>query len=102
MDERGIDAGVVAAEHVQPAVGPAADGMGEVFAARLHRADQFGGPVGAAVFPHELQRPTRREAEQRFTDLRYWSEPEVGGHFAAWEQPAVFAAEVERFFAVVR
>jgi pimeloyl-ACP methyl ester carboxylesterase len=59
-------------------------------------------PTGGSVFPHELQRPTRGDAEQRFTDLRYWNEPERGGHFAAWEQPELFAAEVEVFFGLLR
>ena len=59
-------------------------------------------PTGCSVFPYELQRPTRSEAEQRFTDIRYWNEPLRGGHFSSWEQPALFAAEVEAFFALVR
>jgi epoxide hydrolase len=59
-------------------------------------------PTGGSVFPHELQRPTRGDAGQRFTDLRYWNEPERGGHFAAWEQPELFAAEVDRFFGLLR
>lgn len=57
---------------------------------------------GCTVFPYELQRPSRREAEQRFSDIRYWSEPDVGGHFAAWEQPALFAAEIDAVFAHLR
>ncbi len=58
--------------------------------------------TGCSIFPYELQRPSRREAEQRFTDIRYWGEPDIGGHFAAWEQPVVFAEEVATFFAGVR
>lgn len=50
--------------------------------------------AGGIVFPHELQRPSRRWAARRFTDLRHWSEPDRGGHFAAWEQPELFAGEV--------
>ena len=68
----------------------------------LEKRDIVRAPTGCSVFRHELQRPTRMEAEQRFTDILYWSEPERGGHFAAWEQPAVFAAELESFFALVR
>jgi hypothetical protein len=40
--------------------------------------------------------------ERRFTDLRYWSEPAVGGHFASLEQPEVFVDEVRAFFRLVR
>jgi epoxide hydrolase len=55
-------------------------------------------PVACTVFPKELQRPSRRWAERRFTDIRYWSEPARGGHFAALEQPALFVAEVGAAF----
>jgi hypothetical protein len=68
----------------------------------LQDSDLVHVPTGGSVFPHELQRPTRGDAEQRFTDLRYWNEPERGGHFAAWEQPELFAAEVEAFFGLLR
>ncbi|GAA0454312.1 epoxide hydrolase [Paractinoplanes deccanensis] len=51
-------------------------------------------PTGCSIFPRENPRPSRRWAEQRFTDIRYWNEPPRGGHFAAFEQPALFAAEV--------
>jgi len=54
------------------------------------------------VFPKELQRPSRRWAEKRFTDIRYWNEPGRGGHFAAFEQPALFVDEVRSFFRLVR
>jgi pimeloyl-ACP methyl ester carboxylesterase len=59
-------------------------------------------PTGCSVFPRELQRPSRRWAERRFTDIRYWGEPERGGHFAAFEQPQLFAAEIRSFFRLVR
>jgi pimeloyl-ACP methyl ester carboxylesterase len=36
------------------------------------------------------------------TDIRYWSEPERGGHFPACEQPDAFVAEVEAFFSMIR
>jgi epoxide hydrolase len=59
-------------------------------------------PTGCSIFPKELQRPSRRWAERRFPDIRYWSEPERGGHFAAFEQPELFADEVRAFFREVR
>ena len=64
------------------------------------------GPLDAvlsrSVFPRELQRPSRRWAEKRFTDIRYWGEPERGGHFAAFEQPQLFVRELRSFFRLVR
>lgn len=55
-------------------------------------------PTGGTVFPKEIPRPSRRWAARRFTDLRYWSEPDRGGHFAAFEQPDLFVAEVRACF----
>jgi pimeloyl-ACP methyl ester carboxylesterase len=59
-------------------------------------------PVGCSVFPGELQRPSRRWASKRFTDIRYWGEPPRGGHFAALEQPELFVSELRSFFRLVR
>jgi epoxide hydrolase len=65
-------------------------------------ADQVNVPTGCSVFPKELQRPSRRWAQKRFTDIRYWNEPAKGGHFAAFEQPALFTEEIRSFFRLVR
>jgi pimeloyl-ACP methyl ester carboxylesterase len=59
-------------------------------------------PTGCSIFPKELQRPSRRWAERRFIDIRYWNEPAHGGHFAAFEQPDLFVDEVRSFFRLVR
>jgi pimeloyl-ACP methyl ester carboxylesterase len=59
-------------------------------------------PTGCSIFPKELQRPSRRWAEKRFLDIRYWNEPTRGGHFAAFEQPDLFVEEVRTFFRLVR
>jgi pimeloyl-ACP methyl ester carboxylesterase len=59
-------------------------------------------PTGCSIFPKELQRPSRRWVQKRFVDIRYWSEPDRGGHFAAFEQPGLFVDEVRAFFALVR
>jgi len=65
-------------------------------------ADTVDIPTGCSIFPKELQRPSRRWAEKRFVDIRYWNEPERGGHFAAFEQPELFVDEVRAFFRLVR
>jgi pimeloyl-ACP methyl ester carboxylesterase len=59
-------------------------------------------PVGCSIFPKEIFRPSRRWAEKRFPDLRWWNEPDKGGHFAAFEQPETFVDEVRSFFRTVR
>ncbi len=65
-------------------------------------ADVVAVPTGCSIFPKEIQRPSRRWAEKRFTDIRYWNEPARGGHFAAFEQPELFVHEVRSFFRLVR
>lgn len=72
----------------------------ESFAAR--NADPVAVPMGAAIFPKEIFRPSRRWAERRFRDIRHWTEAERGGHFAALEQPDAFVADVRAFFRLVR
>ena len=72
--------------------------------ARMHRpwpipeGKTVGVPVGYAEFPKEIVRPPRSLAARTYTDIRQWSVMPKGGHFAALEQPAALAAEVERFF----
>jgi epoxide hydrolase len=64
--------------------------------------DMVSVPVGCSIFPKELQRPSRRWARRRFTDIRYWNEPERGGHFAALEQPCLFVTEIRECFRALR
>ncbi len=59
-------------------------------------------PVGCSLFPREIVRPSRRWAEKAYPDLRYWNEPAKGGHFAAFEQPAIFVDEVRAAFRAFR
>jgi epoxide hydrolase len=65
-------------------------------------SDTVGVPTGCSIFPKELQRPSRRWAAKRFSDIRYWNELDKGGHFAAFEQPELFVNEVRSFFRLVR
>jgi pimeloyl-ACP methyl ester carboxylesterase len=59
-------------------------------------------PAGVSVFPREIIRPSRRWAERRYKDLRWFTELPAGGHFAAFEQPVAFVDEVSGFFRLVR
>ncbi|HEY3465428.1 MAG TPA: epoxide hydrolase [Amycolatopsis sp.] len=58
-------------------------------------------PTGCSIFPKEMPRPSRRWAAKRYPDIRYWNELDRGGHFAAYEQPELFAEEVRTFFRLV-
>jgi epoxide hydrolase len=68
----------------------------ESFARRI--TDPVPVPAGCSIFPKEIYRPSRRWVEPQFPDLRYWNELEKGGHFAAFEQPETFVAEVRAAF----
>ncbi len=59
-------------------------------------------PVGASVFPAEVPRPSRRWAERRFPDTRYWVEHDHGGHFPALEVPELLVGDLRAFFRAVR
>jgi len=59
-------------------------------------------PTGCSIFPKEIFRCSRRWAEKRYTQLRYWNELERGGHFAAFEQPELYVREVRDCFRGLR
>jgi len=59
-------------------------------------------PTGCSIFPAEVPRASRRWAERRFTDIRHWHELDRGGHFAAFEEPALFVDELRTFFRQLR
>lgn len=59
-------------------------------------------PVGCSIFPKEIFRCSRRWAEQRFSRLVHWRELDRGGHFAAFEQPALFVDELRACFGSLR
>jgi pimeloyl-ACP methyl ester carboxylesterase len=59
-------------------------------------------PVGVSIFPREIFRPSRRWAERHMANIIHWNEPAKGGHFAAWEQPALFVDEVRSCFRQLR
>ena len=65
-------------------------------------SDPVSVPTGCSIFPKEISRPSRRWAEKRFSDIRWWNELDKGGHFAAFEQPATFVDELRSFFRLVR
>jgi microsomal epoxide hydrolase len=58
-------------------------------------------PTGVARFPRDVMRVPRSAAARKY-DLRRWTEPDRGGHFAAMEQPEVLADEIRAFFRPLR
>ncbi len=51
-------------------------------------------PVAVSVFPDELYRAPRSWTEKAYPNLVHFNEVDRGGHFAAWEQPELYASEL--------
>lgn len=59
-------------------------------------------PTGLSIFPREIFRASRRWADAVYTNIIHWNELDRGGHFAAFEQPELFVAELRACFGAVR
>jgi pimeloyl-ACP methyl ester carboxylesterase len=59
-------------------------------------------PVGFTVFPGESFRAPRSWVELGYPTLSYFHEAGRGGHFAAWEEPELFATEIRAAFRLMR
>jgi pimeloyl-ACP methyl ester carboxylesterase len=59
-------------------------------------------PVGFTTFPGEIFAAPRSWVEQSYPNLAYFNEVDRGGHFAAWEEPELFAAEMRAAFSSLR
>jgi pimeloyl-ACP methyl ester carboxylesterase len=59
-------------------------------------------PVAVSVFPGEQYHAPRSWTEQAYPNLIYYNQAGKGGHFAAWEQPELFASEVRAGFRSLR
>jgi pimeloyl-ACP methyl ester carboxylesterase len=81
-----------------------------VSAARLYWENKFNYfspknvriPVAVSAFPDELYQAPRSWAEKAYPNLVYYNRPAKGGHFAAWEQPELFVADVRAGFRSLR
>ncbi|HEX7907980.1 MAG TPA: epoxide hydrolase [Paraburkholderia sp.] len=73
-----------------------------VSAARFYWASQFNFyaainasvPAAVSAFPGENYQAPKSWSERAYRNLIYYNRPAKGGHFAAWEQPQLFAQEV--------
>jgi pimeloyl-ACP methyl ester carboxylesterase len=59
-------------------------------------------PVAVSVFPGEQYQAPRSWTERAYPKLIYYNQLDRGGHFAAWEQPGLFAAELRAGFRPLR
>src|SRR4051812_13365455 len=59
-------------------------------------------PVGFTTFPGEVWAAPRSWVETVYPGLAYFNEVDRGGHFAAWEEPELFSAELRAAFSTMR
>jgi len=71
---------------------------GSVIASGPQKTREISLPVAITVFPEDVYRAPESWARRAYPNLAYFHEVDRGGHFAAWEQPALFAAELRAAF----
>lgn len=59
-------------------------------------------PVAVSAYPDEIYQAPKSWTEQAYPKLIYYNRLAKGGHFAAWEQPQAFAAEMRASFSSLR
>jgi epoxide hydrolase len=59
-------------------------------------------PLAFSLFPKEIMRGMRSLAETMYSKIIHWGEVDKGGHFAAFEQPALFVSELRKAFVSLR
>jgi pimeloyl-ACP methyl ester carboxylesterase len=75
---------------------------GSVIASVPQRTSEILLPVAITVFPEDVYRAPESWARRAYPKLSYFHEVDKGGHFAAWEQPELFAAELRAAFKPLR
>ncbi|OZI52601.1 epoxide hydrolase family protein [Bordetella genomosp. 4] len=72
------------------------------FSAETQKTRDIKVPVAITVFPHEIYQAPESWSKQAYPSLYYYHTAAKGGHFAAWEQPQLFAEELRAAFKSVR
>lgn len=75
---------------------------GNILSAVALKTAEISLPVAITVFPEEIYRAPETWARRAFPNLAYFHEVDRGGHFAAWEEPELFSAELRRAFRSLR
>jgi pimeloyl-ACP methyl ester carboxylesterase len=75
---------------------------GSVIVAAAQRTAEISLPVAITVFPEDVYRPPETWARRAYRNVTYFNEVDKGGHFAAWEQPELFSAELRAAFRSLR
>lgn len=72
------------------------------FSAAAQKTEDISLPVAVTVFPGEIYQAPRSWTEKAYRNLVYFNEVDKGGHFASWEEPDLFSAELRAAFAPLR
>jgi pimeloyl-ACP methyl ester carboxylesterase len=75
---------------------------GSVIGSGPQKTQEIALPVAISVFPEDVYRPPESWARRAYRNLSYYHEVDRGGHFAAWEQPALFSEELRAAFRPLR
>ena len=75
---------------------------GSVIVAAAQKTGEISLPVAISVFPDDVYRAPESWARRAYRNLIYFHEVDKGGHFAAWEQPELFSAELRAAFRPLR
>ena len=75
---------------------------GSVIVAAAQNTGEISLPVAITVFPEDVYRAPESWARRAYRNLTYFHEVDKGGHFAAWEQPELFSAELRAAFRPLR
>jgi len=78
------------------------NGGRNVLSAAAQKTAEISLPVAITVFSEDVYRPPESWARRAYRNLSYFHEVDKGGHFAAWEQPELFSAEMRAGFAPLR
>lgn len=70
--------------------------------ASAQKTDQISLPVAITVFPEDVYRAPESWARRAYRNLVHFREVDKGGHFAAWEEPELFSAELREAFRTLR
>ncbi len=75
---------------------------GSVIVAAAQKTAEISMPVAITVFPDDVYRAPETWARRAYRNLIYFHEVDRGGHFAAWEEPELFATEIRAAFRPLR
>jgi pimeloyl-ACP methyl ester carboxylesterase len=74
----------------------------EALSPTLSPKDYVNTATGLGLFPKDIGGIPPREFVERTVNVQHWTEFERGGHFTAWEEPELMAADLLKFFSTIK